>query len=89
MADQGSESAGPEPSTATPGSRIVGCASFLLVLAAFPVAVVGGFLYLEASTSVGGGPMAGLGPLVGLALIALAAVAFGVGAFMYVWSAKD
>lgn len=72
--------------------RVVGCLSFLAVLAAIPLGLFGAFLFWPSRSSTGGGPTSGLSafPMIaGVALMSIAAVALVLGAIFYIRSAKD
>ena len=72
--------------------RVVGCLSFLMVLAAIPLGWFGAFLFWQSRSSTGGGPMGGLSAfsmIAGVSVMGLAAVALVVGAIFYIRSGKD
>lgn len=71
---------------------MVGCLSFLMLLAAVPMGLFGAFLYWQGHSSTGGGPTGGLSafPMIaGIALMGIAVVVLVIGAILYVRSAKD
>ena len=73
-------------------ARAIGCLSFLAILAALPMILVGAFLVLISDGPNGGGPTAGLSAFSaagGIAIIAIALVVLVVAAIAFIWSAND